>query len=181
MGSAGAHFLPEPAHARAWETSQIVPVDSLGPGAGWQRLSADDPRARAQQHPALVPPTWFGNWPGAPLVFEFRGTVLGLIGLKGPENGQFRVTVDDAPPRTATLFDPYSTPGRYLLKPWFYSKHLADTIHRVRIEVVREPPDTSAILAQANYVVTDPAPFATNGLYLSGVLITGDFIGPVSP
>lgn len=162
----------------AWTEPHLVLPAALHPGEGWTPLAASDPRANAQKYPALVPPTYFGTHPAAPLRFQFKGTVLGFVGLKGPENGYFRVTVDDASPKTLTFFDSYSRPGRYVLTTRFYSKELSNGVHRVTVEVLPNGPDKMQIMQKAGFKDLDPTPFATNGVYLSGVLINGTVVSP---
>jgi hypothetical protein len=91
------------------------------------------------------------------------------------------VTVDDLPPETGTLFDSFSTPGRYYLKPWYFSKTLPDTEHRVRLEILPTKIDKAAILRKAGVTVADPKPYAAHGLYLGGFLIVGEPIGTKAP
>jgi hypothetical protein len=119
--------------------------------------------------------------PGAKITFRFKGTALGIVGLKGPENGQFRVTIDDLPPETGTLFDSFSTPGRFYLARWFFPKPLADTEHRVTLELLATQIDKAAIMAKAGKPITDPKPYAAHGLYLSGFLVVGEPVGTKPP
>lgn len=177
-GQPGVHRLREPRRADNWQSAGMVLIGDLRPGNRWHQLGPDAPQVNVQKGPGLVPPTWFADEPGATLDFQFRGTVLGLVGLKGPDNGEFEVAVDNEPARRATLFDAYSTPGRYYLKPWFYSKHLPDGPHYVRLTVLPSKLDKMRIMAEAGVQIADPAPYAGHGLYLSGVLLSGELLGP---
>lgn len=176
-GARGPHALPAPQSAEAWQLGRLVTLQEFTRPNDWDELAPESPQMKAGQGSrGLVPLTWFARRAGATLEFSFRGTVLGIIGLKGPDNGQFQVTVDDEPPKTATLFDSFSTPGRYLLKPWFYSKHLRDDVHHVRLTLLETRIDKAAVMARAGKPITDPAPYAANGLYLSGFLIVGEVV-----
>lgn len=176
-GKAGEHVLLAARRADAWALARIILATELEKDGRWSDVPANDPHRRAQASEALVPPLVAAFAPGATISFHFKGTVLGLIGLKGPENGQFRITVDDLPPQTGTLFDSFSQPGRFFLKPWFFVGPLADTEHRVRLELLPTKIDKEAIMKKAGTPIKDPQPFAAHGLYFGGFLINGEVTG----
>jgi pyruvate/2-oxoglutarate dehydrogenase complex dihydrolipoamide acyltransferase (E2) component len=94
-GSAGGHALSAPLSNDHWQRARIVGVAETDHDGQWQPVSPFDVHVTTQAGQNLVPPTWVALEPGAKIEFRFKGTVLGLVGLKGPENGQFRVTIDD--------------------------------------------------------------------------------------
>jgi len=177
-GTLRPHSLPEPLRTDHWQRARLITVNETHHGVQWRQLPQGAPQLTAQKGTDLEPPTWVAFEPGAAVEFRFKGTAVGLIGLKGPDNGEFRVTVDDLSPETGTLFDSYSTPGRYLLKPWFYPNSLSDAEHRVRLELLSTVIDKAAIMAKAGTPITDSRPFAAHGLYLSGFLVVGEMINP---
>lgn len=171
------HALPAALSPNHWQRARVVLVADTTRDARWRAVPANDPHVTAQAG-GLTPPTWVAMEPGATIEFRFKGTTLGLLGLKGPENGQFRVTVDDLPPETGTLFDSYSTPGRFMLSRWYYPKTLADTEHRVRFELADAKIDKAAVMQKAGKAITDPAPYLPHGIYLSGFLLVGELVAP---
>ena len=180
-GHAGPHVLPPPRRADHWQRARIVTLPEVGPDAAWQELDPLAPQLMAQKGEGLLPPIRAAFTPGARLSFRFRGTMLGLVGLKGPDNGRFRVTVDQLPPETGTLFDSYSTPGRYYLKTWHFSRALPDTEHQVTLELLPDVIDKAALMAKAGTPISDPKPYAGHGLYLGGFLIVGEPLGTKPP
>ena len=182
-GPAAPHPLVAPLSPSHWQRARLVSVAETDHDEQWQTVPRGDAHMTTQLGENLVPPTWVAFEPGAKIEFRFRGTALGLVGLKGPENGQFRVTIDDLPPETGTLFDSYSTPGRFVLARWFFSQPLADTEHRVRLELLTTKIDKAAIMAKAGKPIADPKPYAAHGLYLSGFLVVGEPVGtkPATP
>lgn len=176
-GSAGPHALAAPLSKEHWQRARIVGVAETDHDGQWQPVPTHDVHVTTQSGHNMVPPTWVAMEPGARSTFRFTGTALGIVGLKGPENGQFRVTIDELPPETGTLFDSFSTPGRFVLARWFFSKPLADTEHRVTLELLATKIDKATIMAKAGKPITDPKPYAAHGLYLSGFLIVGDPVG----
>ena len=180
-GAPGPHALPAPLRADHWQRARLVTVPETNHDGQWQELPPLAPQVTAQKGEGLVPPTWVAFEPGATVEFRFKGTLVGLIGLQGPDNGEFRVTVDDLPPETGTLFDSFSTPGRYYLKPWFFSRTLPDTEHRVRLELLATMIDKAAIMKKASTPITDPKPYTAHGLYLGGFLLVGEPVGTKPP
>ena len=180
-GAAGPHPLATPLSTENWQRARIVSVAETDHDSQWQPVPPHDVHVTTQSGQNLVPPTWVAMEPGAKITFRFKGTALGIVGLKGPENGQFRVTIDELPPETGTLFDSYSTPGRFYLARWFFSKPLADTEHRVTLELLATQIDKAAIMAKAGKPITDPKPYAAHGLYLSGFLVVGEPVGTKPP
>ncbi|MDR2675138.1 MAG: GDSL-type esterase/lipase family protein [Opitutaceae bacterium] len=152
--------------------------------AAWRKLAPRD--TVAAEAGSMAPPIWVALTPGAAAEFRFKGTRIGIIGLKGADNGQFRCFIDGRPAATSTLFDSYSTPGRHPLKPWFFPDALPDAGHTVRIELLAEKIDKAAIMKKAGINIADPTPdavtsagagaYAYDGhmLYLCGFLIVGD-------
>ncbi len=178
-GRPGPHSLSAPLTADHWQRARILTVGEATPDGQWQALPPEDNHVSLQKG-GLTPPTWAAFELGAAVEFRFKGTRLGIVGLKGPDNGEFRVTVDDQS-ETGTLFDSYSTPGRYYLKTWYFAKPLPDREHRVRLELLPSKIDKAAIMKKAGAPITDPKPYAANGLYLSGFLIVGEPIGTKPP
>jgi hypothetical protein len=154
--------------------------------AAWRKLAPRD--AVAAQAGRMAPPIWNALTPGAAAEFRFKGTRIGIIGLKGADNGKFRCFIDGQPAATSTLFDSFSTPGRHPLRPWFFQDALPDSEHTVRIELLAEKIDKAAIMKKAGNPGVDPTPdaAATAGagaavsaydghvLYLCGFLIVGE-------
>jgi lysophospholipase L1-like esterase len=180
-GGRGAHVLPARLAALDGQRSRLVPLAELGAArrGDWRELATDDPVMR--QAGRMAPPTMVSFAPGAAVEFRFQGTRVGLIGLKGSDNGEFQVNIDDLPAEKGTFFDRFSTPGRHVLKPWFSSRPLPEGEHRVRIELLATKIDKAAVMRTTSSPIVDPAPFAPHGLYLCGVLLVGELVEPPPP
>jgi lysophospholipase L1-like esterase len=165
-----ATALPPPLRSDNWEGASLRLLDADMRRGAWQPVDLDDANLRGATK-ALLPPTWRTAEPGAFLEFEFTGTVLGLLGIAAPDSGEFRVTVDDLPPVTATFFDSYVSPTFCRQRPWFYPGALTAGPHRVRIELLNTVLDKKAIKAAAGRPLDDPRPYAAHHLTLSGVLL----------
>ncbi|OAM90727.1 hypothetical protein AW736_06705 [Termitidicoccus mucosus] len=187
-GRPGPHAIAAPLTADNWQRAQLVTIPDSAATAqaasAWRKLAPRD--TVAAQAGSMAPPIWVAFTPGATAEFRFKGTRIGLIGLKGADNGKFRCFIDGQPVATDTLFDSFSTPGRHPLKPWFFQNMLSDSEHTVRIELLAEKINKAAIMKKAGVNVADPTPDAVTSagagtsaydghvLYLCGFLIVGE-------
>lgn len=175
-GKPGPHALPEPLDAANWEQAKIVALEDIGRSAGWTKIESPGDAWGAALVKKELPSLWKAVKPGETLTFTFRGTAFGLAGLRGPDVGQFRITVDDTAPVTGTFFDHYASENQWRLQPWIYPNALPAGEHKVRIELIAEPPDKEAILKKHNRTMKDPAAFQDNHLYVGGLLLAGELI-----
>ena len=164
-----AAALPPPLHGDNWSGAGLRLLDPGLLHGTWTPVPADDPGLRGATK-ALLPPLWRTAQPGAALEFTFTGNRLGLLGIAAPDSGEFRVTVDDLPPVTATFFDSFVTPTFCRQRPWFHPGELGDGPHRVRVELLGTVIDKVAIKQQAGRPAADPAPYAPHRLTLGGIL-----------
>lgn len=169
----GTPALPAPLDPDNWETAALVALDDprLALSAGWEKTAPPGDTARTQRILDYLPGVWRTARPGATLEFSFYGTAFGLSGFRGPDAGQFRVTVDDEAPVTGTFFDRYVHAGRISHRTWFYPRDLPSGPHRVRIQFLAEPPDRRAILGDTAGPQGDAAPPA---LHVGALLLVGD-------
>jgi hypothetical protein len=138
----------------------------------WQPASPEDSSGQMQRS---LPRVWRASKLGDSLSFTFDGTLCGLFGVKGPDAGQFSVTIDHDPPVVTTLFDPFSTAGRYRIRPWF-SATLLPGRHTVVIRLTGKVANKNAILQQLHQSTSGSAEFDKAVLYVGNVLINGKLI-----
>lgn len=165
--------LPPPLHADNWETAQLHELDPSMFQGEWTPVAHDDPDLRGAT-PSLLPPTFRTASPGGSLVFEFTGRSFGLLGIAAPDNGEFRVTIDDLAPITTTFFDAFVSPTFCRQRPWFYPHELPPGRHRVRVELLDTRLDKAAIKAtRSPGPLADSERYEPHRLTLSGVLTVG--------
>ncbi len=175
-GQPGPHALPEPLNAANWGRAALVPLEQIQKSDGWQPAQTPSDAWGAATEKKYLPSLWRADEPGASLTFKFRGTCFGVVGLRGPDAGQFRVTVDDAAPVNGTLFDHYAQAKAWRIQPWFYPGDLKDGEHRVRLELLATPPDKAGILKKHNKTMDKPEAFTENRLYFGGLLLAGEIV-----
>jgi len=173
------HALGAPLSSDHWESAQFVPLTGMDRSGSWKLLAATDPRAGYPGR--LIPPTWLASAPGAAVEFRFAGKAFGLLGLSGPDSGEFRVTVDDQPPARVTFFDHYSSANFTRLKPWFCPLPLEDREHTVRVELLGTSIDKAGIKKTGGQSLEDPAAYRAHRLHLCGVLVVGKLTAPPVP
>jgi hypothetical protein len=168
-----AHALPAPLHGDNWEHAMLTLFAEFTAHGDWTRLGLDDPNLRGATKP-LLPPTWRTGEPGAAVELAFRGRRFGLLGIAAPDSGEFRVTIDELPPVTATFFDSFVSPTFCRQREWFFPGELADDAHRVRIELLDTKLDKRGIKAAAGRPIAgDAAPYEPHRLTLCGALVVG--------
>lgn len=170
--AAGAQGLPVPLHADNWEGATQRLLEDVTREGEWTRVPLEDANLRGSTK-SLLSSVWRAAQPGAAIEFEFRGTRFGLLGIAAPDSGQFRVTVDDLPPVTDTMFDSYVSTTFCRQRGWFFPAELTDGVHRVRVELLDAAVDKAAIKTKAGKTLEAPAAYADNRLTLAGVLIVG--------
>jgi len=173
-GKPGDHPLPTPLDADNWEQARMVPVEQVRRSPGWAQVPPPGDCERAQRVSQYLPTLWQATRPGETLSFAFHGTAFGIAGLKGPDAGQFAVSVDGQPPVVGILFDGYCTEGRYRMWPWFHPHDLPLGDHRVELTLLADPVDKKAILERHGATMRDPAAFAPSCLYVGDILIVGE-------
>lgn len=172
----GPHALPAPLDAANWGRAALVPLEQVQKSGGWKPAPSPSDAWGAATEKEHLPSLWKAEQPGQSLTFKFRGTCCGLVGLRGPDAGQFRVTVDDGAPVNGTLFDHYAKANTWRVQPWFYPGDLPEGEHRVRLELLAEPPDKAGILKKQHKTMDKPEAFTENRLYFGGILLAGELL-----
>jgi hypothetical protein len=171
--------LPAPLDEANWSRAAMASVADLHRLGAWKRQDRKSPQVRGATVDSRVQGLMWDDLPwtatraGDALVFRFKGTRFGFSGLKGPDAGQFRVTIDNLPPVTDALFDSYCTPGRWRIKPWYYPRSLPDAEHTVRIELLGAAPDKSHLVRS-----NGPEAFAPAVLHVLDVFCAGEMVLP---
>ena len=153
-----------------WRDARLVPFDDLQQTGTWSRLNPADEQIQGARVEGRIQagleqdPPWVGREAGAAVEITFAGRAFGLHGLKGPDAGRFRVTVDDRAPVEDGWFDSYCTPGRWRIKSWRYPGELSNGLHRVRVEVLGRPAEAGGRRADGT------------SLYLDGVWLVGEAV-----
>lgn len=169
---AAPHQLTQPLDPLNWEAARTVPIGQIEREGTWQKLPPESPQAKAAR--SSLNELWSTAEASASLSFRFTGRAFGLYGLKGPDTGQFRVTVDDRAPVVAAQFDSHCTTDRWRINPWIYPAELPDGDHHVRIEVLGTTPDKLKMLKPGGGTIADPAQRDDANVHVGKLLILGE-------
>lgn len=174
-GKAAPHALPTPIDAANWEAACQVPLDQVKLSEGWAKLDSNKD-GRAKSVAKRMPAVYVAKKAGENITFKFKGTNFGIYGLKGPDVGNFVVTVDDRKPLTVTFFDSYCADSRYRLKFWMYPGEIGAGEHTVKIELSPEPIDKMTILSKGAQPAKESEQHKLLNEYFGDVLLVGELV-----
>jgi hypothetical protein len=176
--SVGERTLPPALYPDNWENACMKPLSRIERIGDWKRLRLADDGLR---HPSEIylPELWKAETPGAALRFRFSGSVLGIFGCVGPKSCQLRLTVDGIERQPLVMFDSYCTHSRgwrvhYALTP----ENFGCGGHEAVLKIDSRQPDKTAILAQKNITIDNPADYDGTICYLGAILACGDVKQP---
>jgi lysophospholipase L1-like esterase len=138
----GPHSLPTPLREDNWESARLVSIDKSMLHGSWTKL--DRTQGLGKRFGNRMPVIWEGTQPGDRLQFKFKGTMIGLYDLLGPDGGQLVWNIDGKAAGPRPRFDHYCTYHR--LASLRLAEGLEDKEHTVTVEIHPEQPDRSSVL-----------------------------------
>jgi lysophospholipase L1-like esterase len=156
-----------------WEHATLVPItaaklsDGLVPA---DMKTTDYAKAWANRLPSMVRLTQ----PGQSIEFKFKGTHCAIYDVVGPAGGKVAVTLDGKPQKPTQRIDAYCTSAR--LSAFIVGTDLTDGVHSVRLELLADPIDKAAILAQKKNKIDKPERFAPLHFFPGGLLLVGELV-----
>ena len=169
----GPHKLPAPFIADNWEKARIVHLQPGLLSAGWRKM--DPARGLAKRFGNRMPEMWEATKPGETISFKFKGTLVKLYDLVGPDGAQVVCTVDGetGPPRPR--FDHYCTYHRIATLP--IAAGLPDRVHTVKVEIHPEQPDRSpAMNREKDKKGFNPKKYDGTRLRVAGIMMIGELV-----
>jgi lysophospholipase L1-like esterase len=138
-----AAALATPFVADHWQAAKQLPVSPAMLSPEWTRV---DPEAIPFKFfRERLGTIWEATKPGSRLSFKFRGSLVKLFDIVGPDGGQVIVTVDGRSlPRPVARFDSFCTYHRLATLPIAEGLD-RNVVHTVVLEVHPEQPDRSSI------------------------------------
>lgn len=167
------HDLKPPLRADNWEQAKLVPVSPDMLTGSWHKLPTD--KSLGQRFKDRMPEIWLGATSGDTLQFRFRGTMVRLYDLMGPDGGKVACTVDGEPVRSRERFDKYCTGHR--LAAMRIAQDLEDEVHTVTVEVLPEQPDRSSVVDRARKKPGfKPERYDGTKLWVDYLMMLGDLV-----
>lgn len=173
-GSPGPHAMLSPFVPDHLEAAHMVPLSRAQLTPGWRRLP--DTEGLARSFRGRLGELWMADKPDQSVTFSFRGTMVRIYDLVGPDCGQVSVVLDGRPAVVSPRFDAYCTYHR--LATLSVGEGLADGLHEVTITVHPDQPDKVKILKQRDEKMDDPKRFDGICWYAGSILVVGEFIEP---
>jgi lysophospholipase L1-like esterase len=167
----GPHELKAPLRSDNWEGAKLVPLSQKMLQGSWRKLDSQQGLAKAFGN--RLPVIWEGSTPGDKIHFRFKGTMVGLYDLMGPDGGQVVWTVDDKPHGPQPRFDRYCTYHR--LASVRLAENLDDQQHTATVEIHPQQPDRSSVLDQVrNQPGFDARRYEGTKVWVGYLMMIGD-------
>ena len=172
-------LLPEPLDVGNLEQARLLNVEEAVMTGPWTRLTAADIAQGAisgnagQAFLDRLPSLWRGE-PGAELSFRFKGSLLTMYDVVGPDSGSVEITVDGRT-RKDVRFSPWCT-YHLLSTMWVAAGIDPNREHHVVIKVLAQPLDKEKILPEGNRRQFQTKPERYRGLnwYPGAILLVGE-------
>lgn len=171
--------LSEPLDVGNLEQARLLNVEEAVMTGPWTRLSAADIAQGAISGNAgqvfldRLPSLWRGE-PGAEMSFRFKGSLLTMYEVVGPDSGTVEITVDGRS-RKDVRFSPWCT-YHLLSTMWVAAGIDANREHHVVIKVLAEPLDKEKILPEGGRRQLQARPERYQGInwYPGAILLVGE-------
>lgn len=165
------HELKAPMRADNWQRARLVPITPDMLQGSWQKLPTDE--GLGKRFGNRLPSIWHGTRPGDTIQLKFRGTMVGLYDLLGPDGGQLTWTIDGKAFGPRPRFDKYCTYHR--LGSIRLAAALEDRLHTVSVKIHPEQPDRSSVLDQVGQQPNfDPRKYEGTNLWVGYVMMIGE-------
>ncbi|MFI4911124.1 MAG: SGNH/GDSL hydrolase family protein [Sedimentisphaeraceae bacterium JB056] len=171
--TAGERIVPLALHKDDWQDAKLVSLSEVRKSESWQEITTKKSKLFAE-FGKFMPRIWMADKNGSSISFAFKGTAVGIYGIKGPDVGMLKIELDSREPELITFFDSYCTAGRYKLKSVMLAYGLSDDVHRVKITVDEAMPDKAAILAKGGNEYKDNEEFNSRKAYIGDIIINGE-------
>ena len=164
--------VPAPLVADNWERARLIPLSDVSLAGGWEKLT--DSHTLVRRFGKRLGSLWKTNRAGATISLRFKGTMVGVYDLLGPDCGQVIVRLDDQPQRIRPRFDGYCSYHR--LSKLTVAAGLPDAPHTLVLELHRDQPDKRKILQKHRHADLDknPKKYDDRAWYVGAVMLIGD-------
>jgi hypothetical protein len=173
VGTPGPHEVKRARDPHAFDRARQFPITQAMVSGQWEKLPPNGvPDRDFTQHFAEI---WTTKTPGAKLTFRFKGTEASLFDLMGPDTGRMQITVDGKDAGVRQQVDTWCYYQRLSSVP--LAQGLPDLEHTITIELLADPPDRSAPIAEAKRVNRyKPEAFAGVALRLGWIRVVGEVL-----
>jgi hypothetical protein len=167
------HELKKPLRDDNWENARLVPLAPAMLSGSWKKMDTEKGLGRVFRD--RLPEIWEGTTPGDKITFRFRGTMVGLYDLLGPDGGQVVWTIDGQKSQPRPRFDSYCTYWR--LASLRMAERLEDKEHAVTVEIQPQQPDRGSVVNRMkNEPGFDPKKFDGTRMWVGSIMMLGELV-----
>ncbi|MEM6259216.1 MAG: SGNH/GDSL hydrolase family protein [Planctomycetota bacterium] len=183
-GSAHPFTQPtEPIYTPTWEAAKTIPVHGNATFSGnWEKVDPNSgPRCFrfGNNFYSWFPHLYRTGTPESSVRVRFRGSMIGIKGVQGPDSGIVEIRVDGELVDTKSLFTVYNTRTFYAGKPM---GELPDGDHTVEWSLSTKRPDKGEILASYyregndQDLIDNPAKYEPNRFSVGQIILIGEVL-----
>lgn len=176
VGETGPHTLPEPLEPNNYDDAAMYSLDRVTMEGDWKKLDMlTHPVGKRLRSKASE--LWLATKKGDKISFPFKGTYVGIYGVRGPDSGAYTFSLNGKV-KTDKLFDKYCAYHRMSGTAPF-GPNLPEGTHYVEIEVSDQILDKEALLKEEHRqqdLRDNPEKYEGNNLYLAALMIRGELL-----
>ncbi|MEM1109984.1 MAG: SGNH/GDSL hydrolase family protein [Planctomycetota bacterium] len=175
--------IPAPLYTPTWESAKTLPAHGNATFTGnWEKVGPDTgPRCFrfGNRFYDWFPHLYRTETPGASVKIRFRGSMIGIKGVRGPDSGVVEIQVNDQLPFKENLFTVYNTRPSYGGEPL---DELHNGEHIVVWSLASEIPNKQAILASYHRegndrdLIENPEKYEPNRFSVGQIVLIGEII-----
>jgi len=173
MARPGPHFLVRPFDEGNYEDAKLVDLEPSMFHGSWKKM--DVTRGLGKRFHNRLPVIWHGGAPGDAVSFKFKGTTCKVYDLLGPDGGRIKITLDGKEQRPRDRFDHYCTYHR--LADMGIADNVPDTVHTVRLEIMKEQPDRESVLSRVRDKPNfNPKKYDGTNMWVGYIMLRGELV-----
>ncbi len=174
VGEPGGHEVGEPLRADHWEAAKMVPLEEKYLKGKWEKADPEVPGV-AKNFRNRMPEMWVTEEAGSGIEVRFRGSVVGVYDILGPDGARVSVSIDGGEPKEVARMDGYCTYHRIATLKAGESLD-AGAEHTMVVTMLPEPPDRAATLFERNRedLEKNPKKYEGNRWYASAIMLLGE-------
>ena len=166
------HKLSAPIAPDYFANTQMIDIANANLSKNWQLLWVEN-QPQFSGFKNFLKTVGKADRSGETLTIHFKGQVVGVYDIMGPDAGRVIVEVDGQVKDTISRFDSYCT---YRRMNYFLIDHLEDKDHIVVFRVWSDPFDKAAILAKRGNVIKNPDDYKEFNWYVGKILVDGKLL-----